>query len=80
MGRKSVNKYVYLYLYLYLYYGQTATWIRIPLGTKVGVGPSDIVLDGDPSHPYKKGHSSPHFLAFLQHVCDKEILVQNRRL
>jgi len=27
----------------------TAGWIRIPLGTEVGLGPSDIVLDGDPA-------------------------------
>jgi len=30
------------------------------LGTKVGVGPGDIVLDGDPA-PLQKGHSPPVF-------------------
>jgi len=28
--------------------GQTAGWIKIPLGMQVGLGPGDIVLDGDP--------------------------------
>jgi len=39
--------------------GQTTGWIRMPLGTEVGLGPGDVVLDGDPAPP-KKGHS-PHF-------------------
>ena len=29
------------------------------LGTEVGVGPGDIVLDGDPALPHGKGHSRP---------------------
>jgi len=33
-----------------VYCGQTAGWISMPLGTKVGLGPGDIiVLDGDPA-------------------------------
>jgi len=36
--------------------GQTARWIKILFGTKVGLGPGHIVLDGDPAHP-RKGHS-----------------------
>ena len=33
----------------------------MPLGTEVGVGPGDTVLDWDPAPP-RKGHSSPpHF-------------------
>jgi len=32
----------------HVYCDQTAGCIRIPLGTEVGLGPSDIVLDGDP--------------------------------
>jgi len=32
----------------------------MPLGTEVGLGPGDIVLDGDPAaHPRKGAHSSP---------------------
>jgi len=34
--------------------GQMAGWIKMPLGREVGLGPSDIVLDGDPAPPPKK--------------------------
>ena len=44
----------------HVYCGQTAGWIKIPLGMKVGVGPGDIVLDGVLAPP-KKGNSSPTF-------------------
>jgi len=30
-----------------VYRGQTPGWIKMPLGTEVGLGPGDIVLDGD---------------------------------
>jgi len=43
-----------------VYYGQTVGWIKMKLGTGVGLGPGHIVLDGDPAPP-KKGHSSPTF-------------------
>jgi len=33
----------------HVYCGQTAVWIKMPLGTEVGLGPDDIVLDGDPA-------------------------------
>jgi len=37
-----------------------AGWIKMPLGTEVGLSPGDIMLDGDPAPPPKKtGHSSP---------------------
>jgi len=39
--------------------GQTAGWIKIPLGMEVGLGPGDFVLDGDPASPLKRGHA-PH--------------------
>jgi len=36
----------------------------MPLGTEVGLGLGDIVLDGDPALPHGKVHSSPsHFSA-----------------
>jgi len=38
--------------------GQTVVWIKMPLGTEVGLDPEDIVLDGDPVPP-RKGHISP---------------------
>jgi len=41
--------------------GQTAGWIKMPLGTEVDLSPGDIVLDGDPSRPHKGGHSTPSF-------------------
>jgi len=35
-------------------------WIKMPLGTEVGLGPGHIVLDGDPApSSHGKGHSSP---------------------
>jgi len=33
----------------------------MPLGVEVGLGPGDIVLDGDPAHPPKRGTAPPHF-------------------
>jgi len=34
--------------------GQTASWIKMPLGPEVGLVPRDIVLDRDPApHPLK---------------------------
>ena len=41
---------------------QTAAWIKMPLGTEVGVSLRDIVLDGDPAPPPLKGHSHPIFV------------------
>ena len=42
-------------------------WIKMPLAMEVGLGPGDIVLDGDPVGtqlpPQKKGHSRPQFSA-----------------
>jgi len=33
----------------------------MPLGREVGLGPGDIVLDGDPAHPPKGAQQSPLF-------------------
>jgi len=38
---------------------QMAAWIKMPLGMEVGLGPSDFVLDGNPTPPPKKGHAQP---------------------
>jgi len=38
------------------YSGQTAGWIKMPLGMELGVGP-----DGGPAPSPKKGHSLPNF-------------------
>jgi len=49
-----------------VYCGQTADWIKMPLGTEIGLSPGDIVLDGDPSSlPLTKGDTSPQFFAHL---------------
>jgi len=39
--------------------GQMAGWIKMPLGREVGLGPSDIALDGDPAPLPKRGQSPP---------------------
>jgi len=36
----------------------------MPLDTEVSLSPGDIVLDGDPALPAKKGHS-PQFSAYV---------------
>ena len=45
----------------HVYCGQTAGWIKMPLGMEVGLSPGDFVLDGDPSPYPKKGRRSPIF-------------------
>jgi len=41
--------------------GQTAGWIKMPLGMAVGLGPGDFVLDRDPTppSPQKGGGTQP---------------------
>ena len=41
-----------------VYCSQTVGWIRMPLGTEVGLGPGHIVLDGDRVLP-RKGAQQP---------------------
>jgi len=41
--------------------GQTAAWIKIPLGMEVGLSLLNIVLDGEPAPPPLKGYSPPIF-------------------
>jgi len=41
--------------------GQRAGWIKMPLGTKVGLGPGRIVLHADAAPPPKRG-TAPQFL------------------
>jgi len=45
----------------HVYCGQTAEWIRIPLGKDVALGPGDFVLDGDPAPPRKGTEQYPTF-------------------
>ena len=44
----------------YVFCGQTAGWIKMPLGREVGLSPGDIVLDGDLAHS-KRGTAPPLF-------------------
>jgi len=45
-----------------VYYDQTVGWVKIKLGTEVGLGRGHIVLDGDAQSPSKTGHNpSPIF-------------------
>jgi len=41
-----------------VYCGQTDEWIKMPLGTEIGLGPGNIVRWG-PSSPRGKEHSNP---------------------
>jgi len=43
--------------------GQMALWIKMPLGTEVGLSPGDIVLDGNPATPMERGTAAPLFSA-----------------
>jgi len=45
----------------HVYCGQTAAWIKMPLGTEVRLGSVDIVLDGDPAPTPQKGGRAPNF-------------------
>ena len=45
---------------VHVYCGQTSGWTKVPLGTEVGLGLGDIVLDRQTSPPPKKG-TAPNF-------------------
>ena len=42
----------------HVYCGQTAGWMKMPLGTEVDLSPGHIVLDGDPV-PLREGAQQP---------------------
>jgi len=42
-----------------MYCDQTVGWIKMPLGTEVGLGPGDTVLDGNPAPPAERGTAPP---------------------
>jgi len=45
--------------------GQTAGWIKLPLGMEVGLGPDLNVLDRDPAPLTKKSGTAPQFSAHV---------------
>jgi len=47
----------------HFYCGQTAGWIKMALGMRVGLSPRHIVLDGDPAPLPQKGAELPQFSA-----------------
>jgi len=65
----------------HVYCGQTAGWIKMPLGTKVGLGPYHIVLDGDPAPPERgtAAAAMPLFsaLVYCQTVAHLSILLSS---
>jgi len=56
-----------------VYCGQMVGWIKMRLGTEVGLGPGDIVLDEDPAPPRKGAQQAPPVPTFrptlLWHDC-----------
>ena len=44
--------------------GQTAGWIKMPLGMEVGLSPGDFVRQ-TPSSPHERGTAAPLFLAHV---------------
>jgi len=52
----------------HLYCGQTALWLKMPLDTKVGLGPCHIVLDGDPARPHERGTAAPAYFRLMSIV------------
>ena len=50
----------------HLYCGQTAGFIKMPLGMEVGFRQGDFVLDVEPTHPPQKGDRAP--TQFSAHV------------
>jgi len=48
-----------------VYCGQTVRWIKMKLGTQVGLGPVHIVLDGDQAVPPQRVTARPQFSAYI---------------
>ena len=49
----------------HVYCGQTAGWIKMPLGTEVCLGPDHFVLDGDWANPPEGAQQPPLFAPCL---------------
>jgi len=48
-----------------VYCGQTAGWIKMPLGREVCLGPDDIMLDGEPVPRLPKRIAPSQFPAYV---------------
>ena len=48
-----------------VYCDPTDGWIKMPLGTEVGLCQGDMVLDGDPAPPRKSSHFSAYVYCLL---------------
>jgi len=49
----------------HVYCGQTARWMKTPLGLEVDIGPGHIVLAGDPVPSARGGTPAPLFSAHV---------------
>jgi len=49
----------------HVYCGQTAEWIKMPLGTEIDLGPGHSEMDGDPAPLHTKRGQSPQFLVYV---------------
>jgi len=48
--------------------GQTVVWIKMPLGTEIGLGQGHILLHGDQAAPTERCTAAqPHVLAHVYH-------------
>jgi len=68
-----------------VYCGQTTAWIKMSLGTEVGLGPDDIVLDGDPAPRPQIGGGAPSpifgpCLSWLNGLNFRHIFIVAKRL
>ena len=45
----------------HVYCGQTAEWIKMPVGTEVNLSPGDVVLDGVAAPPVRGAQPHPQF-------------------
>ena len=55
-----------------------AGWIKMSLGTEVGLGPGGIVLDGDPAPTRKGAQQAPFFGPLLCHGRPSQKLLSTR--
>jgi len=56
-----------------VYCGQTIGWIQMKLGTQVGLGQGQIVLDEDRAPPWKGAQQPPHFRSLWAQVLPAHI-------